>query len=42
MNDAALDRARALAVFPAGNANGEFGLPPDDLDRQARRARRRG
>jgi glutamate-1-semialdehyde 2,1-aminomutase len=31
MNDTAEERARALAVFPAGIANGEFGLPRDDL-----------
>jgi glutamate-1-semialdehyde 2,1-aminomutase len=31
MNDTAAERPRALAVFPAGIANGEFGLPRDDL-----------
>ncbi|HLT01666.1 MAG TPA: aminotransferase class III-fold pyridoxal phosphate-dependent enzyme [Geminicoccaceae bacterium] len=31
MNQAADERARALAVFPAGISNGEFGLPEDDL-----------
>jgi glutamate-1-semialdehyde 2,1-aminomutase len=31
MNDTAEEHARALAVFPAGIANGEFGLPREDL-----------
>jgi glutamate-1-semialdehyde 2,1-aminomutase len=31
MNQPADERARALAVFPAGISNGEFGLPRDDL-----------